>query len=80
MNKKRIIETVKPQLSHNALEVVTKRYLKTNKSGHPIETPAEMFYRVAKFMATADRNYLKKEGLPSMSKALKTVSNKRSKK
>ena len=55
--KNKITEEFIPMLSENALEVVNKRYVKTDKEGNPIETPAEMFYRVAKFMARADSNY-----------------------
>jgi ribonucleoside-diphosphate reductase alpha chain len=34
-------------LTENALHVLEKRYLKKDKSGKPIETPAELFRRVA---------------------------------
>ncbi len=44
-------------LSNNALKVLEKRYLKKNKKGETIETPAELFRRVARFIASADTLY-----------------------
>ena len=44
-------------LSDNALAVLERRYLIKDKAGRPIETPREMFLRVAGFIAQADRNY-----------------------
>ncbi len=35
-------------LSPNALTVLEKRYLKKDKSGRVVETPGEMFWRVAR--------------------------------
>ncbi len=45
------------QLSENAIAVLERRYLKKDESGRPIETPAEMFRRVAHNIAAADANY-----------------------
>ena len=44
-------------LSENALKVLEKRYLKKDENDKVIETPADMFRRVAKNIATADSYY-----------------------
>ncbi|MDL2270131.1 ribonucleotide-diphosphate reductase subunit alpha, partial [Desulfosarcina sp. OttesenSCG-928-G17] len=44
-------------LSENAKTVLARRYLKKNASGNPVETPAQMFYRVATHIAKAELNY-----------------------
>ncbi|MDZ4723400.1 MAG: vitamin B12-dependent ribonucleotide reductase [candidate division Zixibacteria bacterium] len=44
-------------LSSNALAVLARRYLIKDNDGRVIETPRELFIRVAKFIAEADRNY-----------------------
>lgn len=44
-------------LSQNALKVLEKRYLQKNEEGTITETPAELFKRVAKNIASADLNY-----------------------
>jgi len=44
-------------LSNNALIVLEKRYLKKDKKGKVIETPKEMFRRVASNIASPDRAY-----------------------
>jgi ribonucleoside-diphosphate reductase alpha chain len=49
------------KLSDNSLRVLEKRYLKKDADGKPMETPQEMFSRVAKTIASADRNYGKSE-------------------
>ncbi|MCX5686011.1 MAG: vitamin B12-dependent ribonucleotide reductase [Candidatus Omnitrophica bacterium] len=48
---------VSASLSENALKVLEKRYLKKDDNGKVIETPADMFRRVAKNIATADSYY-----------------------
>jgi len=45
------------KLAPLALEVAKKRYLRTDLNGRVIETPAEMFYRVACHMAKAEINW-----------------------
>jgi ribonucleoside-diphosphate reductase alpha chain len=49
------------KLSENALKVLERRYLSKDESGRPIETPEEMFRRVAKAIAGADKYYGKSE-------------------
>ena len=44
-----------PQLSENALRVLEKRYLQKDESGKVIETPRQLFWRVAWNLAQADR-------------------------
>ncbi len=44
-------------LSQNARTVLEKRYLVKDKTGKPIETPEDMFWRVATTIAEADRKY-----------------------
>src|SRR6059036_1941686 len=46
-----------PKLSENASRVLAKRYLKKNDKGKVIETPKELFARVAWNLAQAERNY-----------------------
>ncbi len=45
------------KLSENSLKVLERRYLKRDPSGKVIETPEEMFHRVAKAIASADKDY-----------------------
>ncbi|OGP30847.1 MAG: ribonucleoside-diphosphate reductase, adenosylcobalamin-dependent [Deltaproteobacteria bacterium GWC2_42_11] len=49
-----------PRLSENAVKVLEKRYLKKDVNGKPMETPDDMFKRVAGNIAKADLNYNKK--------------------
>lgn len=44
-------------LSENAIKVLEKRYLKKDENNKVTETPADMFRRVAKNIATADSRY-----------------------
>jgi len=48
-------------LSPNAIRVLEKRYLKKDENGRVIETPQEMFLRVALNVASADKLYGKSE-------------------
>lgn len=47
----------KVELSENALVVLERRYLKKDKEGKVCETPEQLFYRVASYIAQADLNY-----------------------
>jgi len=48
---------VKPEVSANAQKVLEKRYLKKDMNGNVIETPEELFRRVAHYIAKADKFY-----------------------
>ena len=48
---------MQPQLNSNALTVLERRYLKKDADGNPIETPEQMFWRVAVDIAGADHKY-----------------------
>jgi len=48
---------IEPKLTVNALEVLRQRYLLKNEKGEIVESPAEMFMRVAKAIARVDRKY-----------------------
>jgi ribonucleoside-diphosphate reductase alpha chain len=45
------------KLTENALKVLEKRYLKKDKTGKPVETPEQLFRRVARAIAAADVIY-----------------------
>jgi ribonucleoside-diphosphate reductase alpha chain len=44
-------------LSPNAVTVLEKRYLIKDDAGKPVETPSDLFWRVARTIAEADRRY-----------------------
>jgi len=46
-----------PQFTENALTVLKKRYLKRDPHGEVVESPEELFHRVAKNIAQADLSY-----------------------
>jgi len=48
---------IEPKLTVNALEVLRKRYLLKNEMETIIETPAKMFERVSKAIASIDKKY-----------------------
>jgi ribonucleoside-diphosphate reductase alpha chain len=54
------------QLSPNALTVLRRRYLAKGPNGDPIETPAQMFRRVAKNLAEAERFYTAHKPSPAL--------------
>ncbi|MGB5217044.1 MAG: vitamin B12-dependent ribonucleotide reductase [Smithella sp.] len=49
-----------PELTQNAITVLERRYLKRDRTGKLLETPAEMFRRVADTIAAADKKFNKK--------------------
>ncbi|MEO0289731.1 MAG: vitamin B12-dependent ribonucleotide reductase [candidate division WOR-3 bacterium] len=56
MENKRIL-LLEPIVTENALKVLEKRYLLRNEKGEIIETPKEMYERVAKAIAEVDKEY-----------------------
>jgi ribonucleoside-diphosphate reductase alpha chain len=48
-------------LTSNALKVLEKRYLKKDEEGRVVESPEEMFRRVARAVASAEANYGKSQ-------------------
>lgn len=44
-------------LTQNAVKVLQKRYLKKDENGNIVETPEQLFKRVAKFIASVERLY-----------------------
>ncbi len=46
-----------PDMSENARTVLARRYLKKDDAGEPIETPRDMFWRVARVIAQEDARY-----------------------
>ncbi len=49
-----------PELTKNAMTVLERRYLKRDKEGKVLETPVQMFRRVADTIACADKKFNKK--------------------
>lgn len=47
------------KLSRNALVVVEKRYLRRNENGQVIETPEQMFRRIARSTTLAEKSFVK---------------------
>ncbi|KKQ36175.1 MAG: Ribonucleoside-diphosphate reductase [candidate division WS6 bacterium GW2011_GWA2_37_6] len=45
---------IEPKLTENAKFIASKRYLKIDDDGNPLETPRELFARIAKFIAKAE--------------------------
>lgn len=46
-----------PRLTTQAIKILEKRYLKKDASGRVVESPEEMFWRVARNVAEADSLY-----------------------
>lgn len=44
-------------ISENAMKVLEKRYLKKDNEGNVIETPEELFFRVASYIAGAEKKF-----------------------
>ena len=58
-----------PELTQNATTVLERRYLRRDKTGKLLETPAEMFRRVAETIAAADKKFNKKADTHKMAEA-----------
>ena len=48
-------------LSQNAIKVLERRYLKRDEEGTLLENPKDMFIRVARNIASAEKNYGKSD-------------------
>ncbi len=48
---------LEPQITSNARTVLERRYLKKNDDGKPVETPRQLFERVARAIAQAEKSY-----------------------
>ena len=55
-------------LTKNALTVLERRYLKRDEGGKALETPANMFQRVADAIAQAEVTYAEPESVTELSK------------
>ncbi|GAV21911.1 vitamin B12-dependent ribonucleotide reductase [Carboxydothermus pertinax] len=60
-------------LKENALKVLEARYLARNEKGELIETPEEMFWRVARAIALAEKNYDEKADVEQIAKEFYTL-------
>lgn len=61
-----IMKKVQLELSNNAKVVLEKRYLKKDQQGKSSETPEEMFWRVARDIASADSLYDQNSDIESL--------------
>ena len=52
-----VLPEIDLKLSKNALSVINKRYLLKNEKNEPLETPLEMFQRIAKTIAAAEKKF-----------------------
>jgi ribonucleoside-diphosphate reductase alpha chain len=50
------------RLSENAITVLQRRYLTKDEAGNPVESPKDLFWRVARTIAAADAKYGASEG------------------
>lgn len=55
--------------TENAITVLERRYLKKDETGNPVETPKEMFRRVARTMAEADLKHDKNADVDAVERA-----------
>jgi len=64
--EKKTYTPIVPELTQNAMTVLERRYLKRDKEGKVLETPAQMFRRVADTIAAADKIFNEKEEVSSV--------------
>lgn len=62
-----------PELSENAMVVLRRRYLQKDPSGEVVETPKQLFWRVAKVIAEADRLYDSEADVDSLAREFYTM-------
>jgi ribonucleoside-diphosphate reductase alpha chain len=55
--EKKTYAPIVPELTKNAITVLERRYLKRDKEGKVLETPVQMFRRVADTIAAADKTF-----------------------
>ncbi|HLZ20158.1 MAG TPA: vitamin B12-dependent ribonucleotide reductase, partial [Smithellaceae bacterium] len=58
--EKKTYTPIIPELTKNAITVLERRYLKRDKDGKVLETPVQMFRRVADTIASADQKFNEK--------------------
>ena len=58
--EKKTYTPIIPELTKNAITVLERRYLKRDKEGKVLETPVQMFRRVADTIAAADKKFNEK--------------------
>src|SRR3972149_1658372 len=67
-------DLIEPILSENAVYIAKTRYSFRNMKGEPIETPGQLFWRIAYYIAAADSIYLhpkhQKNSAPGTTKAV----------
>jgi ribonucleoside-diphosphate reductase alpha chain len=71
--KKEPVKNNIPSLSKNAATVLEKRYLRRDLTGKVLETPTDMFRRVADTIAAPDRKFDKKADVSSISDTFFTM-------
>ena len=64
---------VEPHLSENALSVIERRYLVKDKEGKVVETPADMFRRVAESIANADKQFNDQADISALAEKFYTI-------
>ena len=64
--EKKTYTPIVPELTKNAITVLERRYLKRDKEGKVLETPVQMFRRVADTIAAADKKFNEKADVDVM--------------